>query len=407
MTTGTMTHGSLSQDGVTVTRTWSGADTLRHDTETVYSMQVVERRWSTFTQQYYNKTTGPTDYLYGRYYNGYVASSLHKPEWDANSEVKLLSKAASTLRQHSFNAGITTSQLGLTLKSVTSTANSIFMALRLVKRGQITSALKTLSRAAAGTGVTPRSKGTTGARQANTRKMHHSEIPQAHLAVTYALMPLLQDIEECMKWIESLTASPRQYVTKVRSTQPARTVDHTSTYGSPYPFPVKETVMAELRIVVMEEVSQMRALGLVDFRLAVWDILWMSFVVDWFIPIASYLDAVSYFDGIKLSYARSMLYRSEGAKRFTRCEEATWPLYYPQWPHNSHCHPEWVNGPDGGFCQHTMGTSIHRVVWLDRSVGNHLDVPLPGLKTMEQVWSLPHLQNAAALIWSGIASARK
>lgn len=401
MTIGTKVRDQMSTGGTYYIRSWNGVDDrLNKSAENPYTCTHLARRNTLLQQFSVVKATGAKTLMLENF-NSYEINET-KPTWSSNSELKLLSKVTDVLREHSFNAGIFGAEFTEALNSVVTTSLSVLKSYRLARKGDFSGALKALVRAPAGSAYFKRNRAVIP----NSKPMHHSEIAEAHLAMTYAWMPLLQDIHAIMEWIESKTNQPRELSVVVRHSQPKKLVDDHTT-GQNYTFNVYHSVKGEIRIYLVESISTARSLGLLNPAAVLWEVVPLSFVVDWFIPIGQYLDNIGFLSGLNMRYGRTMKYVSEGNKRFTRCEEAWWPSSSPQWPHTPYCHPSWVNGFVSSYHTHSHKGCYRKKVWIDRTVGTTLPVPLPSLKSLDKALSLPHIQNAAALIWTGIAGTRR
>lgn len=404
MTSGTRVRDRRNEDGTYAERVWSGTDdALNKSAENSYSCHYVTRLNTLMSQYRVDKATGVKT-LDWRNYSSYETNGT-KPTWSSNSELKLLSKLTEALREHSFNAGVFGAEFSEALTSVVTSAISVLESYRHLRRGNFADAVRCLARVPTGKAyhLSKRNR----AIIPNRKPLHHSEIADAHLAVTYAWMPLLQDIHEAMKWVESKTNQPRELRTVVRHSQPKQLVDDHAN-GSNYTFNVEHSVKGEIRVYLVESISTARSLGLLNPTTILWEVVPFSFVVDWFMPIGTYLDTIGFLGGLNMHYGRTLKYVSEGTRRFTRCAEATWsqwPLYC-QWPHGQNCHPDYI-AVSGAYYLHESKGCYRKKVWIDRTTGTKLPVPLPRLKDLDKALSLPHIQNAAALIWTGIANARR
>ena len=144
----------------------------------------------------------------------------------------------------------------------------------------------------------------------------------------------------------------------------------------------------------VEKVSIPRSLGLINPSTVAWERLPWSFVIDWFIPIGSYLDSVGFFGGLRLSYAQSTFIQTRGNKRVTRnCGAIP-----GETPHSEGvCYTGQYYNTITHY-HYSGGTSVVNI-FFDRVTGTTLRVPTPDLKDLDKAFSLSHLKNAAALVW--------
>lgn len=66
---------------------------------------------------------------------------------------------------------------------------------------------------------------------------------------------------------------------------------------------VNRKISIEARVTVVEHMSTPRRLGLQDPLGVAWELTPWSFVVDWFVPISTYLDTLNTFSGLNATVA--------------------------------------------------------------------------------------------------------
>lgn len=398
MTVGNKRVDSMLVNGMFFNRNWSGGnDPVNHKVEQPYTAKMVNRANARLTEY-----SEPSHTVFSTGFPSYEINET-KPTWDNNSELELLGKVTDALREHRFNAGIFGAEFHKALDSVVSSSLTVFNAYRHARRGNFAEAWRSFGRTVSGAGVR---KGRDGRWHdtAPSKAVKPEEIAQTWLAMQYAWKPLLTDIYEAMEWIHSKTSLPREVQIRCRKAQKPVTVND-ATVGANYSFLMKWSVWGELRVTLVESISVARSLGLLNPTSVAWELVPFSFVVDWFIPIGNYLDAIGFLGGLNLRYGRTMKYLSEGTKKMPLCRSPTWPSNFPQFPHSQYCHPDWVNQypKPSSWRIHQCDGVYRRVVWVDRTQGTTLSVPTPRPKALEKALSLGHIQNAAALIWSGWA----
>lgn len=333
----------------------SNSPSLKQLTENPYSFNLI--KWERTQYSIYNHGNlyfgTPAYALWGL--NGLPAS------WTSNDELSLLSKLADEIRGHSFNAAIFAAEGKQSLETVVNTTRAVFGIVKAVKSRDYQAVLRSLARV---TGQSPPKQ--------LKRSLKTKDLSGAWLSIQYGWKPLLNDIFEAMKYVESLTASPRSLIYRATKTVNS-TWDDRSSSSFNHLF-ATGTRTVKYKVVLREKISQTRSLGLLNPASVVWEKVPFSFVVDWFIPIGPYLDNVSLFSGLDLSYVRS-----EFARATTKGDQ---------------CLPS----DPSIFWIVTGGSWKSTTIYFRRTVGTSLNVPRPELKALDKAFSLGHLKNAAALI---------
>lgn len=297
--------------------------------------------------------------------------------WSSGSERKLVSKIISDLKGHDFNAAIAGAELPKTLQGVVASTRAIAQSYSAFRRGRYEDAFRTLSRAVQG--IRPGNK---------PPPLRRHDVSDAVLAMNYGWKPLANDIYESMQAVELATAGPRVYKSKFRATQPQVYLHQ----GVNVPFYQLVKLSKEYRISWRETVTFPRSLGLLNPAPVVWELLPFSFIVDWFIPIGSYLEEVSYMGPMsQMAAASSLKTVKDGTLSSKNCGFGG-PYYRPH--HSTYC-----SGPKPVW-RHSVTTCRSRQVWLDRWVGTGIAVRPPSFNDLDRAFSLTHLANAAALITS-------
>lgn len=269
MSSGIIVQGSVS--GPTYYRkNWSGADGRGHANN--YSYVVAKNR------------TKPSDGGTVLNYGG-----LGTIAWTSRDSVVLQNKLLASINGHSFNLGTSLVEGPRTMSMIYSTLSKLGTSIIRVKRGD-------LSGAAAALGVKPPKQGFNFARRLDKRtrnvgrtektsKFSDYDISGRWLELQYGWLPLLSDIHEGTKAWNSMQ-SPRKTTVKafhrsITSAGFSTTFDNHSqvniSTGS-YSYELTEVL------------SQPRQVGLTDPLSMAWELLPYSFIVDWFIPIGTFLE---------------------------------------------------------------------------------------------------------------------
>lgn len=328
---------------------------IKNLTENPYSFNLLKWERSQYSIYYQgNLYFGTPAYVYWGL-NGLPAG------WSSNDELSLLSKLADEIRGHSFNAAIFVAEGKQSLETVVNTTRAVFGMIKAVKSRDYQAVLRSLARV---TGQSPPKQ--------LKRSLKAKDLSGAWLSIQYGWKPLLNDIFEAMKYVESLTASPRSLTYRASKSVVSSWDDRASTSYNPLIANGSRTV--KYKVVLREKISQTRSLGLLNPLSVAWEKVPFSFVVDWFIPIGPYLDNVSLFNGLDLNYVRSefAIATTNGRQCLPSDESIGWIV-------------------EGGSWKSTT-------VYFRRTTGTSLSVPNPELKSLEKAFSLGHLKNAAALI---------
>lgn len=299
-------------------------------------------------------------------------------QWTANDDQKLLAKLATIVRGHSFNMGVAIAEGRKTVALTVMTLTRFTGAIRSLKRGRIDLALRHL-------GVTPEPRhASRRARKgqsvvwddkakgyvARPGPLTSDDVSKMWLEIQYGWRPLINDVYEANSAYAALTAKSRveRYIAshRVRNdynvTNFAGTTDYTG------------SAISSKRIVyeAAELLSLPRTLGLIDPRPVVWEIVPFSFVVDWFIPIGTYLDNLATIPKLTGRF----LIQQKRVNQF-------------QWSGSS-------PSPDNIAFVGASGTSF--TTYYTRSVTTSVPVPFPKFNDLSKALSLGHLKNALALL---------
>lgn len=270
-------------------KSWAGGDGKR-DEEHNYTCDV-SSSLSTEISWLFPNGTGP--------YSGTVTScfggaySPPPPEWDANDEYKLVNGVMSQFRQHDFNAAVNLGELKESIRMIATTARSLARSFAALKKGNVKVALDAI-------GVKPRTS--------VIRDVQHDlrdSAASAWLGLTYGWSPLLGAVDDAAK-AAAVHLQPRRVRVSSRRRHKLEGV------GSFYPgllpdskYRVERSVNLIWKIEEVESFSTLEEFGFVSPSLVAWELMPFSFVVDWFLPIGSFLEARSNLSSLKGTYVRT------------------------------------------------------------------------------------------------------
>lgn len=287
------------------------------------------------------------------------------------------SRLAEAIREGDFNLAVAGAEIGDTVDTVVNSVRAVNDMFIGTLTGNWPRVMRGLGRVF-GQSNLPSNK-------AWRRALRSGDISGAWLSLRYGWQPTIQDIYAAMKFIEQKCKGPRSLTYRGSS---SRTVEISGAYF-PHAVGAVAKVTRRFRVgyicTLQEPPSTARQLGLLDPLSVLWEKLPFSFVLDWMIPVGDYLGTCSQLIGLTNSYVKQDGLRETVAvaKPAVRCNR-TWP----------------ESTVRGG------GQSIEAVRFV-RSVGTNLSVPKPSFKTWDRVFSLGHMQNAAALIHQIIDGSRR
>lgn len=382
-------------------RTWNGGDDpVNRRAEMPYTSKNLEAQ-SFYVEEIRNGSVYAPGSL------GYCAYGLAvglKPTMDGDYQQKLLSGLQDKIKGHDFNAGMAFAEVEKTLNSVVGLSVSLIRSFSAFARGDLSSATRYLASALSSSGKDLLAGSVRQRAGQRAKRLQLSDVPGQYLAYRYAWEPLVKDIYAGAEWLAQRFDPPRTMTAKARVVQVKDGVEFSSNltaYGS---FPARVTISHEIRVEWVEVLSTARSLGLTNPIGILWERVPLSFVVDWFIPLGSYFDNLSFFSGLQMRYGRSVKTLIEARKKLTPCKSAYWSQAFPQWPHSYYCHPLSVQSATVSHAEKNDQPCTYRISYLDRTIGTSLPVPPPDFKSLEKAFSTRHTANAAAMISSALAS---
>lgn len=359
MTTGNYTVGSSAQ-ALYASKSWSGKDDPAHKAWNPYQMNS-KRQVRTPANRYRKDTGAYVDSLL------FYGTTLWLPPFSAFTaadEIKLWGKLTDDVRNHSFNLAVSGAEFGQTLGMVVERVQSLTGAFRSARKGDFKKMLQILKAGKPRGGF------------------KSTDVSGVWLEAQYGWKPLAADIYSGMEFLESQTAAPRGF--SYERQQSRRLSQEVSNSASIYSIKAIGTVTRKYKIEFTERLSTARSLGLLNPASVLWEKLPWSFVIDWLTPVGTYLDVIG-----TMPYINATLYRtdfSRGQAKFKAPDR------------------------DGGDVVWRGGGVEYQAVAMQRhapSAVTRESMRFPSLNTLDKVFSLGHIQNAAALVWQCIDNARE
>lgn len=192
--------------------------------------------------------------------------------WTANDEVALQSALVSAVKGHQFNLAVTSAESRESFKMIYSNIASLGHAMRSLRRGDLSSAARSL-----------------GVKGKHSSKLDKDDLAGRWLELQYGWLPLLNDVHEGANAFAALNNRVRTSTVVVRKSGRPFTWGGSS---SPSNYQNQGIGRTHVKLIyrMTEDISTARSLGLLDPLTVAWELIPYSFVVDWFIPIGSYLE---------------------------------------------------------------------------------------------------------------------
>lgn len=292
MTTGSVVSGGdpLSQTfvGVGFRKTWSGEDG-KYETYQGYKRQ----KWNNFTLEASSRMR-PVNYwnLVHRYHGPGGGAIPDSPalytslaaDWDngrlfeSNEIIKLQGKLLRKVKDHQFNLAVNLAQMDQLSGMVASNLLKFGRAFRALKHGDFATAARTL-------GARPK-----------TSQLKATDVSGRWLELQYGWLPAVSDMYEAAKAFHAISEGPRKAVVRVSA---RKETEFNASLSANYQGKGKNQLTRYIQYEMSEEMSVPRQLGLADPLSLVWELLPYSFVVDWAIPIGSYLELLNQIPNLK------------------------------------------------------------------------------------------------------------
>lgn len=297
-----------------------------------------------------------TVYLYLNRYPFWmdVRAGVSALNFNNDDTLKLLAKSVSKVRAHDFHLGKFIGEGRQTVSLVKDTILNVGGALVDLKHRRFEQAARRL-------GVSK-----------HRSALSVNDIAGRWLELQFGWKPLLQDAYEACKAFEKLTSPPASIRYQVGTSRTVRYEGSTS--PTSYNGLGSAKLSQKLILEVTESLSQQRSLGLYDPAGIAWELLPYSFVIDWFIPVGTYLDVLNTIPHLSGRYLKTQVVRAicrgrvipntSQSKFYVGCES-----YY----------------------------DYLRIVRTTGSIES-ISIPLPTIKPVDKALSSAHIYNAIALI---------
>lgn len=274
MTAGSWTYGNFGEGaGIAASKQWTGADG-----KTEAWNGGIRAKWNSYTLYHRRMSQGSS--TPGRYVAPLEQKDISQIKslvgWSNNDELRLLEKLAEQVRGHSFDLGVNMAEATKSYGTIVNNVQSIGSALWHLKHGRLGQASRVLGRGKSSQGIL-------------ASQLRAKDLAGRWLETQYAFLPLVSQSYEAAKALESVT-KPRPLEFRASSGTRRRTVDQTASPAN-YHADAHWTFSKVLHAELSEPLGLGRSLGLMNPLEIAWEVVPYSFVVDWFIPVGTYISA--------------------------------------------------------------------------------------------------------------------
>jgi hypothetical protein len=276
--------------------------------------------------------------------------------WSNNDDLRLLEKLSEVIRGHSFDLGVNIAEASKSYGTVVKNLRSIGSALHSLKHGRIGDVTRQLGR---------------GSR--DIKRLDAKDLSGRWLETQYAFMPLIDQSYEAAKALEAVTG-PRRLQFSAKSPTKRITFEASSSLAN-YLHEASATYSKCITCELREDLSLQRSLGLVNPAEIAWELVPYSFVVDWFIPVGTYIGAWGVIPALDGRFCTTL-----------RGSEKSGPISHGTNPANNN----WTIYAACNKRELRFRTQ--------RTVGGSLSIPHPSFNKLPKALSPKRILNAVALI---------
>lgn len=279
--------------------------------------------------------------------------------WTANDDLKLIDKLRQRIQGSGVDFGTALAEIDKAMRMVASDFRVMYLAISALRKGDYKRALELLWSG----------ENASKHRESDLAKHLLSKTANRQLVWEYGYKPLISDVDEAM-----------QFTAWALNTQPAVRMDALRRIVAPIvidsgipPDPAFSFGFRSARVVAyLRSVDQVALSGIHDFPSIMWERLKWSFILDWAIPIQSYLRA------------RNALQSLDGNYVITRKLYGQWKPAADQWQ---------IAGSTYSNLQAYWCSRF----WINRDIVWNLSAPFPTVKPLAKILSAQHALNACSL----------
>lgn len=270
---------------------------------------------------------------------------------------RALVKARNALKDTQVNLGVAFGERKATARLIGDTAFRLARSYRAIRRGEIRKAMDTL-------GISSKRGEPRG-----------GNAPQKWLELQYGWKPLLSDVYGTCNALSKRDKSDWRVTAEGKSKDVVTRFKNTFDGFGVITAVSRQSCFARIDALPKNEATiSLASLGITNPLLIGWELVPFSFVVDWFIPVGSWIEQLDALLGYEdFSYSSSLLTRQSWVG-----------------------HGVGKKSLSNGFMLDSVYTETKQVVKLDRDVGNN--VPFPHFPRFKDPRSLEHMANGLSLL---------
>lgn len=201
--------------------------------------------------------------------------------FDNNSKLAVMAKLIERAKSHDFNLAVNAAQGKQLVNMVALNLRKLTRSLVALRHGKFDVAARQL-------GVSPKK---------NT-SLKTTDISGRWLELQYGWLPVLSDTFEAAKAFEAISNGPRT----MRVSAAAKRGDRSKETNGIVQWSWDSRSSYRISLEMTEEMAAERQLGLFDPLSVAWEIVPYSFVIDWFLPIGTYLSVLAQLPHLKGRY---------------------------------------------------------------------------------------------------------
>lgn len=322
---------------------------------------------------YYFGPSGPSRTVENHDWQGYrprgdgtvstaFPEAMFNENWTPREELALLSKLLKKIKGHDADLGVSLAEVDKLAETVGGTLRNLTYGLLDLSKGRFAQFARRF--------------GARSPKKDRVEKLRTLDISARFLEMRYAWQPAINDVYEASKAFEEISNGPRTARTRAGKRK-KRNIPMDTNYG------VATAVLEVRRSYIFEQYEEMgfaRQLGLANPATIVWERLPWSFVIDWFIPIGTYLSLIGQIPFLKGRWCRTSSLRITQACTITAGHNPAWltaPFPSAEWEtfnleRSTTVTPPAVPRPNFRVHGAVQGRRVANAIALAYQVGNKL-----------------------------------
>lgn len=208
--------------------------------------------------------------------NGTFPSSLFNSYWTSSQELALQASILNKAKGSSFNVGVSLAEVDKLAGTVLGTVKTIGLGVNDLLNHRFSDFARRF--------------GTSPPSAKKVKELRTLDISGRFLEMQYAWKPAINDVYNASQAFEALSNGPRQQT--FRASRAAKDEFTSDDLGNYQKVKVSYQIKRSYTYEMYEEMAAYRQMGLANPLSIVWERLPWSFVLDWFIPIGSYLELI-------------------------------------------------------------------------------------------------------------------